>query len=459
MRTIPCVSLRALEAEGWMEHLFPALNSTRANTTALAELADRQGLLQVQGILAQSAALAFPLITAKMPAPDVSALKALLVRPGFVQDIDGVDARVRDFAAKLSSKEYAAPSAVWKLLHASEPNLVLALFYSSKSAAVQARVKTFLSESPQTRQRIPYALMGEMRITSDLSGYADLVDKLFYELMDGKLSTPEEMKAYLEPYSPPAPPPPVNLRRARARKEARPSRAKAKKAAAGDAMSVAAEEEAVGIHEGLMEEGDLTGPDRGPEPTVVTPLSKVAPEMPAVAKKTSAPSIPADVGAPARAAVPAPTKAAPAKQTPASKDVPKKTVAPSKAVSAKAIAAVKPASAKTVVLAKKAPAPAKKSAPEVKAVPAASKKAGSVSKSVGKVVSAAKGVKAVAINQPARKAGPAKKTGAKAVVAKKSGPAKAAVKKGVPPRTASKQAAPAKGSPKKQVAAKKSSRR
>ena len=37
--------------------------------------------------------------------------------------------------------------------------------------------------------------------------------------MDGKLGTEEEMKAYLEPYSPPAPPPPVHLRRARATKK------------------------------------------------------------------------------------------------------------------------------------------------------------------------------------------------------------------------------------------------
>ena len=42
----------------------------------------------------------------------------------------------------------------------------------------------------------------------------ELLEKLFFELMDGKLGTVEEMKAYLEPYSPPAPPPPVHLRRA-----------------------------------------------------------------------------------------------------------------------------------------------------------------------------------------------------------------------------------------------------
>ena len=52
-----------------------------------------------------------------------------------------------------------------------------------------------------------------------LPGFDELVEKLFFELMDGKLATVEEMKAYLEPFSPPAPPPPVHLRRARATKK------------------------------------------------------------------------------------------------------------------------------------------------------------------------------------------------------------------------------------------------
>ena len=51
------------------------------------------------------------------------------------------------------------------------------------------------------------------RITVSLPD--ELVEKIVFELMDGKLGTPEEMKAFLEPYSPPAPPPPVHLRRAR----------------------------------------------------------------------------------------------------------------------------------------------------------------------------------------------------------------------------------------------------
>ena len=53
---------------------------------------------------------------------------------------------------------------------------------------------------------------------------------------------PEEMKAYLEPYSPPAPPPPVHLRRPRAaKKDAKAAQGPRKKAASESvAVDVAA---------------------------------------------------------------------------------------------------------------------------------------------------------------------------------------------------------------------------
>ncbi len=166
------------------------------------------------------------------------------------------------------------------MLHQAEPTHVLSMFFSSKSGTVQSRIKTFLNDSPTARQKLPYGVLQEMRITPDMPVYSELLDKLFFELMDGKLQTTDELKAYLEPYSPPAPPQTPNQprqRRARAKKEARPSRAKAKKAAA----TVVEQEEQTGIAEGLMEEGTLTGPDRGAEPSASVPLEgKVAPLAP-----------------------------------------------------------------------------------------------------------------------------------------------------------------------------------
>jgi tRNA nucleotidyltransferase/poly(A) polymerase len=433
----PVRVLRALEAEGWMEHLFPALQSAKANTASLSDLYTRQGELQIQGVLGHIAAIAFPLMTAKMSAADTASLKKLLARQGFVREIESLDARVKDFAAKFTAKEIAAPSAAWKLLHTTEPDLVLATYFSSKSAPVQARLKTFLAESPNARQRIPYQLLTEMRITPDLTGYNELLDTLFFELMDGRLSTPEEMKAFLEPYSPPAPPPPPNLRRARARKE---TKGRSKKKAAeidaeleGGPLTVAAEEELAGLETGLTEKGDLTGPDRGPEPTEEEPISKVAP-LPAKGS---------------------------AKATKVAKVVAEKK-APAPAVSATRPEAKPAANVKLVAPAKKAAPPAIKHAAPAKAAPPAKKVAAKPAKKVpAKVVAAKPAKKAPA--KVVKKAAPAKKTPVKAVkkaVAAK--PAKTVAKKIVAvkkaPAKAGKKATPTKAvkaSAKKAVPAKK----
>ena len=269
--------MRALDAEGWLKQLAPELQLGKANDAALAEVREKQGQLQTQGIVADSAALIFPLLTAKLPAGNAAALKSSFAREGFAHEIDGLEERTRELQARFSAKEAATPSSAWRMLYEAEPGLVLSMFYSAKNATVQNRLKTFLTESPTARQRLPYQLMQEMRIVPDMPVYHELLDKVFFELMDGKLGTPEEMKAYLEPFSPPAPPPPLNLRRARVKKEARPSRAKAKKLAA----TIAAEEEAVGVAQGLMEPGTLTGPDRGDVPTTHEPLAgNVAPLAP-----------------------------------------------------------------------------------------------------------------------------------------------------------------------------------
>ncbi len=279
--------MRALDAEGWLKQLAPQLSLGKANDSALAELRDKQGQLQTQGILADSAALSFPLLVAKMPAADIASLKSSFARQGFVQEIETLEDRMRELQTRFSGKEAAQPSAAWRMLYDAEPGLVLAMFYAGKGGAVQARLKTFLTESPMARQRLPYQLMQEMRILPDNPAYHEVLDKVFFELMDNKFQTPEEMKAYLEPYSPPAPPPPLNLRRARAKKEARPSRAKAKKVAA----TVAEDEEMLGVAEGLMEPGTLTGPDRGTEPSVNEPLEgKVAPLAPGETEPITTPA-------------------------------------------------------------------------------------------------------------------------------------------------------------------------
>ena len=372
----PLRVLKRLEAEGWMKNLYPALSSSKANVAELDRLRDSQTQLQLRGIHPEIATANFPLLTAKMAPKEVAALKKSFVRQGFVAEVEALEGEAKAFAAEMTGKGAAAPSQTWKLLYSAKPESVLWVAHTTKSAPIQAKFKAFYSEWPQAKQKIPYALMQEMRIVPELPGYDELLDKLFFELMDNKLGTVEEMKAYLEPFSPPAPPPPVHLRRPRApKKDAKPAKSRKKAAAAAEengedvsvaaaalpnAESVAAPAKAVPVKTAPVKKNEA--------PTkVAAPAKKVAVPAKAVAKK-------------------APVKAAPAKKVAAR-------VVPAKKAAAKVPAK---APAKKVV----AKAPAKKAA-------------------VKKAAPAKKVAKVAAKKAPVKKAAPAKKVAAKAPAAKK----------------------------------------
>jgi tRNA nucleotidyltransferase/poly(A) polymerase len=210
--------LRALEAEGWMKVLFPAWTSARADEEKLKVLHELAVGLLLQGIHADMSAAQMELLTAKLPSKDLSALKKSLLRPGFVQEWNSLDALASGFQKVLLSKEKATPSAGYKLFTSYDPEAVLWLGFTSKSAAVQDRYNQLLKVWPEARQKIPHALMQEMRITPELPGYGDIVHAIFLELIDGHLTTPEEMRTYLEPHSPPAPPPQVTIKRPRVKR-------------------------------------------------------------------------------------------------------------------------------------------------------------------------------------------------------------------------------------------------
>jgi len=207
--------LRALEGEGWLESLFPAWTSAKADEEKLRALHDLAAELQTQGIFADTSAAQMQLLTAKLSQKDLSALKKLLLRPGFVEEWDHLDQMAADFQKLLLAKENQTPSVSYKLFTTHDPESVLWLGFTSKSAAVQERYRLFLKDWPEFRQKVPYGLMAEMRITAALPIYAELVQEIFLALLDGKLASTEEMKALLEPHSPPAPPPQITIKRSR----------------------------------------------------------------------------------------------------------------------------------------------------------------------------------------------------------------------------------------------------
>jgi hypothetical protein len=212
--------LRALQEEGWMAVLCPAWTVAKADEAKLKALHELAVELLMQGVHADTSAAQMQLLTAGMAAKDLSALKKLMLRPGFVEEWNSLDSLAAGFAKVLLTKQNAVPSAGFKLFTSYDPEAVLWLGFTSKNTAVAERYNQFLKVWPEARQRIPYLLMQEMRITPELPGYNDLLHAIFLQLIDGKLTTPEEMRAFLEPHSPPAPPPQVSIKKTRSRRVA-----------------------------------------------------------------------------------------------------------------------------------------------------------------------------------------------------------------------------------------------
>jgi tRNA nucleotidyltransferase (CCA-adding enzyme) len=357
----PLRVMHGLEQEGWMKHLTPLWTSAKANVAELEKLREAQMQLQMRGIHADPSAAQFPLLTAKMAPKDVATLKKMFLRQGFVAEIDELEAEGKRLATELGGKQAATPSATWKMLMSARPEAVLWAAYSTKNAGLQAKFKNFYTEWPQARQKIPYTLMQEMRIVPELPGYDELIEKLFFELMDEKLGTIDEMKAFLEPYSPPAPPPPVHLRRPRAAKK--DTKAAKRKKADEDA---AEGEELSEVASGELESTDETSTDDEAEDSIDVRPAKVgkaaAPAKPAAAaKQVAKPAVPAKAAHPV--AVQAQVKGAAARTattkanaaTLAARVAPKaKKAAPAKAVAKKS--AVKAAAKKPVKSVAKKPA-------------------------------------------------------------------------------------------------------
>src|SRR5208337_132436 len=210
--------LQALEAEGWMKFMYPIWTSSKADEAGLAALHELAVELLMQGIHADMSAAQMRLLTTRMSGREVSALKKQMLRPGFVDESSDLDSMASGFAKVLLAKQNVTPSACFKLFMSYDPEAVLWLGFTTKDAAIKERFNLFLKVWPAIRQQIPYALMQEMRITADLPSYGEIVQSIFLQLIDGKLTTPEEARAFLEPYSPPAPPPQVIIKRPRVKR-------------------------------------------------------------------------------------------------------------------------------------------------------------------------------------------------------------------------------------------------
>jgi tRNA nucleotidyltransferase/poly(A) polymerase len=229
----PVAVMKAFEKEGWMKILFAAWTTAKVDTAGLTALQKTRQQLTDIGVQSDPAAARMYFLTKKMGDKEVHAMQKLLPRQHFVEQWRNIEDDAKDLAKQLLSKEYAAPSATWKLLMATRPELILFLDVTTRQSAVEQKIKAFLTKWPQYRQKMPLLKMAEMRITPELPVYQKLLDEMFFLMLDGKLKTEAEIVKFLEPHQPPLPvAPPTPTRRGRGKKKVAAKAAAAPAAAA-----------------------------------------------------------------------------------------------------------------------------------------------------------------------------------------------------------------------------------
>jgi len=220
----PVETLRALEKEGWLKVLVPHLSVAKVDSAGLAHMFKIKQQLQEVGLNPDSSTIAMHLLTRKLSDKDVSAMQRQIPNKGFVERWRNVEDDTKDFAKRLVAKDLAQPSQTWNFLMKSRPEAVLFAAITTRPAAVQQKLKNFLTKWPQLRQKLPFPEMPELRITAEHPEYRKILDEAFLLLLDGRLRSHTEIVKFLTPYSPPEPPPPPPpVRRGRAaKKEAGP---------------------------------------------------------------------------------------------------------------------------------------------------------------------------------------------------------------------------------------------
>ncbi len=336
----PIEVLKALEKEDWLKVLVPHLSVAKVDAAGLTQLFKTKQQMQEVGLNPDAGPIVMHFLTRKLPDKDVSAMQKQIVNKGFVERWKNLEDDAKDYAKKLMARDLTLPSETWKFMMTTRPDALLFNAITPRPAAVEQKIKNFLTKWPLVRQKLPFPEMAEMRITPEHPEYKKIQDEAFLQLLDGKLRTHNEIVKFLEPYSPPEPPPPPPpVRRGRAKKD--------KDAAAGAA-------------------GDQAPKKRGRKPKAAGPETTVpaqAPPPAAEAAKAAAATATASTAAkssatatkPKAGSAPPIKKAEPAKApAKAEKPAPKKPEA--KKIAPKKIETKKPAMKKPAA---KKPAPKK----------------------------------------------------------------------------------------------------
>src|SRR5258708_16765034 len=216
----PLDVLKALEKEGWLKVLVPHLSVSKVDSAGLGQLLKVKQQMQEVGLNPDSSPIAMYFLTRKLGEKEISSMQKQIHNKGFVERWRSVEDDAKDFAKKLMARDLALPSQTWKFLMNAKPEALLFSAITPPAAAVEQKLKNFLTQLPVLRQELPCPEMLEMRITPEHAEYKKIQDEAFLLLLDGKLRSHTEIVNFLEPYSPPLPPPPPPpVRRGRAAKK------------------------------------------------------------------------------------------------------------------------------------------------------------------------------------------------------------------------------------------------
>ncbi len=323
----PLNIMRALEKEGWLKVLHPHWTMAKVDAGELGQVVKTRELMNNLGYSVETGPIVMHFLTRRMNDKDVAEIQRMIPRRDFVEKWKHLESGAHDLTRKLTSKEAGTPSGAWKILAQAKPEDILFLSLTTRQQAADQKIKNFFGKWRQVKEKLPFPEMAEMRITPQLPAYAEISEKAFLLLLDGRLRSHSEIVNFLKPYEPPPPPPPPSAKR---------GRGKAAAAAAGGGTAPVKRGRKPKAGPGPV---PATAPEAGPAaiPQEPKPAERVreAVPPPAAHKVTAPAKAAAKKAAPAKKP-PAPSKRAVAKKAPpAAKQPSAKKPSPKKAAAKK----------------------------------------------------------------------------------------------------------------------------
>src|SRR5271166_312424 len=337
----PLHIIRALDKEGWLKVLHPHWSMAKVDSGELGRAVKTRQMMNDLGYSIETGPIMMHFLTRRMNDKDISEIQRMIPRRDFVDKWKHLDHGAHELSKKLASKEAGTPSGAWKVLTKASPEDILFLSLTVRQQAVDQKLKNFFGKWRQTKEKLPFSEMAELRITSQLPEYQKILDDAFLLLLDGKLRSHTEIMNFLKPYEPPPPPPPPPVKRGRG------------KAAAAAAPAAAGAQAAPPAKRGRKPKGGA--PVVAPAPVPVAPVQEAKPAP--VAKKAAATVVEPNKKAVKAPVVKAAKKAKPPKAAKNAKSAAKKAAPKKKAVAKKPVAKKAPAKR---AAGKKAPAKAAK---------------------------------------------------------------------------------------------------